>query len=137
MPLFRTILVAADLSEASREAFRVACSLGSEDTTLVMVLSVMEPKYEADTPVYLSDQTIHYTRVARSLSEHEHLKERLREHYAPDLALDVAYCTKEGDAVEQILLSCEETACDLVVMGTHGRTGLRRLLTGSVAEAVL
>jgi nucleotide-binding universal stress UspA family protein len=31
----------------------------------------------------------------------------------------------------------EEGGCDLIVMGTHGRTGLRRLVMGSVAEEVL
>jgi nucleotide-binding universal stress UspA family protein len=31
----------------------------------------------------------------------------------------------------------KETGCDLIVMGTHGRTGLGRLLMGSVAETVL
>jgi nucleotide-binding universal stress UspA family protein len=36
-----------------------------------------------------------------------------------------------------ILTKAEEFHCDLIVMGTHGRTGLRRLLVGSVAEAVM
>jgi nucleotide-binding universal stress UspA family protein len=51
MPLFRTILVAADLSESSRESFRVACSLAREGETRVVVLSVAEPMYVAPEPV--------------------------------------------------------------------------------------
>jgi nucleotide-binding universal stress UspA family protein len=42
----------------------------------------------------------------------------------------------EGDPVEMILRAAEETNSDVIVMGTHGRTGLRRLLMGSVAEGV-
>ncbi len=43
----------------------------------------------------------------------------------------------EGDPAEEILRLAAALRCDLVVMGTHGKTGLGRLLTGSVAEEVL
>jgi nucleotide-binding universal stress UspA family protein len=43
----------------------------------------------------------------------------------------------EGDPVDMILRAAEETHSDVIVMGTHGRTALARLLLGSVAEAVL
>jgi quercetin dioxygenase-like cupin family protein len=43
----------------------------------------------------------------------------------------------EGDAADEILRLAASVQCDLIVMGTHGRTGLGRLLTGSVAEEVL
>jgi len=42
-----------------------------------------------------------------------------------------------GDPAEQILRVANEIHADLIVMGTHGRTGLERLLMGSVAEQVL
>jgi nucleotide-binding universal stress UspA family protein len=44
---------------------------------------------------------------------------------------------EEGDPVEAILRVAEEIGADLIVMGTHGRTGLSRLFMGSVAEQVL
>jgi hypothetical protein len=44
---------------------------------------------------------------------------------------------EEGDAVEAILRVAQEVRADLLVMGTHGRTGLGRLLMGSVAEQVV
>jgi universal stress protein A len=43
----------------------------------------------------------------------------------------------EGDPAEMILRVAEEVHADLIVMGTHGRTGLSRLLMGSVAEQVV
>jgi len=43
----------------------------------------------------------------------------------------------EGDAPEEILRLAQAIPCDLIVMGTQGRTGLERLLIGSVAEDVL
>jgi nucleotide-binding universal stress UspA family protein len=43
----------------------------------------------------------------------------------------------DGEPYAEILRVAEDDGCDLIVMGTHGRTGLRRLLMGSVAEQVL
>jgi nucleotide-binding universal stress UspA family protein len=44
---------------------------------------------------------------------------------------------RRGQAVEQIVAAAQEIAADLIAMTTHGRSGLGRLLLGSVAEAVL
>ncbi|CAN5410508.1 universal stress protein [soil metagenome] len=41
-----------------------------------------------------------------------------------------------GDAATQIICSAKQLDCDLIVMGTHGHTGLKELLLGSVAKAV-
>jgi nucleotide-binding universal stress UspA family protein len=43
----------------------------------------------------------------------------------------------EGDPAAEIIRAAQETGAELIVMGTHGRTGLQRLLMGSVAEQVL
>jgi nucleotide-binding universal stress UspA family protein len=42
-----------------------------------------------------------------------------------------------GPAANEILRVARETSADLIIMCTHGRTGIRRLLVGSVAEAVV
>jgi nucleotide-binding universal stress UspA family protein len=44
---------------------------------------------------------------------------------------------KDGDAAAEIVRMAEESVCDLIVMGTHGRSWLDRLRMGSVSEAVL
>lgn len=51
--------------------------------------------------------------------------------------LDVETVAREADAAELILEAAQEHGAFMIVVGTHGRTGLRRLLMGSVAEAVL
>jgi nucleotide-binding universal stress UspA family protein len=43
----------------------------------------------------------------------------------------------QGEAAAEILRTADEIGADLIVMGTHGRTGLSRLLIGNVAESVL
>ena len=47
------------------------------------------------------------------------------------------YLTTEGAPSVKILRLAGETGCELMVMGTHGRTGLARILLGNVAESVL
>jgi nucleotide-binding universal stress UspA family protein len=49
----------------------------------------------------------------------------------------VEHHLREGDPATEILALAQEIGCDLIVIGTHGRTGVGRLLMGSVAEAVL
>lgn len=118
MSRFRTVLVAADFSEGSRGAFSTACSLAREDETRLTVLNVMGPGPLAD-------------------ERHEVVLDRLRAAYAPDRPFAVEYLVRAGDPAATVLVAAAELGCDLLVMGTHGRTGLGRLLTGSVAEAVL
>jgi len=134
---FRAILVAADFSETSRAAFRVACSLACETKSQIFVLHVAEPKYKLETPAEFSGQPGLDVAIPRDPAELEALKVRMREAYAPHRPFDVEYETREGGTAEEILRYCEKRGCDLIVMGTHGRTGLRRLLAGSIAEAVL
>jgi nucleotide-binding universal stress UspA family protein len=134
---FRRILVAADFSDSSRQAFRAACSLSRVGQTQLVLLHVMEPEYSAEEPVYFGQQTIRYIPVPRKPEELDPLNERMRTEYVPDRAMDVKYQTVEGPTADEIVRYAEKEGCDLIVMGTHGRTGLRRLLTGSVAETVL
>jgi nucleotide-binding universal stress UspA family protein len=134
---FHHIVVAADFSDSSRHAFQVACSLIREGETRVSVLHVVEPEYVAEEPVYFGQRSIQYVAVPREPAELEALKTQMRAQYVPDRALDVEYVTKEGEIAEEILGLSQTIGCDLIVMGTHGRTGVRRLLTGSIAEAVL
>ena len=55
----------------------------------------------------------------------------------PDLKYPVESVLRRGFAAEEIVETADEMGCDLIVMGTHGRTGLSRLLMGSVTENVL
>ncbi len=62
---------------------------------------------------------------------------KMREHYTLGHPSPVEYRIAKGDAATEILRLAAETRCDLIALGTHGRTGLERLLVGSVAETVM
>ena len=56
---------------------------------------------------------------------------------APDVSFRVEHRLETGNPVSEIVRVAQETRADLIVMGSHGRTGLARLLMGSVAEHVV
>lgn len=72
-----------------------------------------------------------------SAEEREDLLKELHEVRPEDATVSVEHLLVEGDPVGAILKISQERQCDLIVMGSHGRTGLHRLLMGSVAEQVL
>jgi len=137
MQPFPNILFAADFSENSHEAFRLACSLSSETKTRMSVLHVVEPHWVAEEPVYFGQPTDQYLNSGPQPNGLEALKRRLIEEYTPNHAIDVTYLVKEGEIAEEIVSFADQTKTDLIVMGMHGRTGLRWLLAGSVAISVL
>jgi nucleotide-binding universal stress UspA family protein len=137
MTPFRTILFAADFSESSKQAFHSAWSVAVKDKTRLFVLHVIEPNWGPTEPVRRSRQTSELNGAEPDEVGREALRQQMREVYTPGHPIDVEYCVREGDAAAEILRMAHEIDCDLIVMGTHGRTLLRRLLAGSVATAVL
>jgi len=134
MSPFRIILFAADFSENSWEAFRSACSLAAEGEARLYVLHVVEPDLVVKTPDYLGLGSVP---ASETEGVHEFLERRMVDVYVPTDPIDVEYRTQEGDASVEIVRMADEIGADLIAMGTHGRTGLRRLLAGSVATMVL
>lgn len=67
----------------------------------------------------------------------EFLKGRFSWPKPSDPKVVVEHRVAEGNAPDEILHLARALNCDMIVMGTHGRTGLSRFLTGSVAEEVL
>jgi nucleotide-binding universal stress UspA family protein len=123
----RTILHPTDFSEYSAFAFQLACSLARDHGAKVVVLHVYPP------PI------AHGEVVARRQPNgfHEELWRLLRRVQAPVPEVSVSHRLEEGDPAAEVLRVAQESGCDLIVMGTHGRTGLRRVVLGSVAERVV
>jgi nucleotide-binding universal stress UspA family protein/quercetin dioxygenase-like cupin family protein len=129
MPGIQTILHPSDFSENSRHAFEMACALARDNHAVLMILHVMIPSVS---PV-LQEPPPDPFRPA----ETQNYYARFPWPQPSDPQLRVEHRVSEGDPAEEILRLAEALHCDLIVMGTHGRTGLGRFLMGSVAEEVL
>jgi universal stress protein A len=123
-----TILHPTDFSPHSDHAFQVACSLARDHGGRVLVLHVAEPPLDAPGGI---------RNPPPPGGVWEELEEPLRKIQSPDARVPVEHRLEEGDPVTEILRVAQECKCDLIVMGTHGRTGLSHLLMGSVAEHVV
>ena len=128
MLAIRTVLHPTDFSENSDFAFRLACSLARDYRALLVVVHVAEPVV----PLYGDGVVISPPVVSK-----ESLLDKLRQMLPRDPKVNVEHRLAEGDAAVEILRLAQQIQPDVIVMGTHGRTGLARLLMGSVAEKVV
>lgn len=124
----RKILHPTDFSDQSRAAFELACALARDYQAQLLIVHVNRP-----TPIYAPDGIAVGVPVENPLE----LRARLADVRPTDPRITVEHHLLDGDPAEQILKTAQSQNVDLIVMGTHGTTGLARLLLGSVAESVL
>lgn len=122
------ILVPIDFSESSLEALTTACDLSRRFGAQLDLLNVVEPlPPTADLMLFNP-----YEQISRQA------KDALADLPSPDQsALPVRRVVRLGYAAETITSYARNEGVDLIVFGTHGRTGLSHLVLGSVAEKVV
>ena len=132
MALYDRILVPTDGSDEGRLAVQHAIELAVvHEATLHTVYVVNTARY-AGLPMESSWEGV--DELLRS--DAEDAVESVRE-IAANAGLAVESAVIDGSPSKQIVRYAEETDCDLIVMGTHGRGGIDRLLLGSVTEKVV
>jgi nucleotide-binding universal stress UspA family protein len=124
----KTILHPTDYSESSAVAFDVACALARDYRAELIVCHVSPPPI----PAVVDGMVFEIPSGAE-----EEMTEKLKTVRPADPGIHVSYRLARGDAAKEVLAVAPECKADLIVMGTHGRGGISRLLMGSVAEAVL
>lgn len=125
----RSILHPTDVSDASQAAFQLACALARDSGSRLLVLHVApEDLVHASLIGGIKTQPTPYLLD---------LQEKVRQLRSPGPGRPIEYVIRQGEPAQEILRAADELGCDLIVMGTHGRTGVRHVLMGSVAEHVL
>lgn len=120
----RKILYPTDFSSYSNQAYFHAVALAENHGATLTVLFV----FNNDVP------TPHH--VSRDEAR-DYWRQQLEQIRPIDPTIRVEHVLLEGDPAREIVGYSREIGIDLIVMGTHGRTGLERMLMGSVAEKVL
>lgn len=135
MPI-KQILVPVDFSEVSMQALDYAVELSKGFNAAVAAVFVVEPMYYAAPPTAYGAAT----QVAMLLDDQRKLGREQLGKIAARLTKRGVKCRtvlQEGTAYERIADTAKRLKADLIVMSTHGRTGLSHLLMGSVAEKVV
>ena len=122
------ILHPTDYSDLSGPAFEMACSLARDFGAELVICHVSPPPIAAVANGMLVDIPT---------GEAEQMTARLEKVKPDDPRLPVTHQLLRGDPAAEIARFATDAGIDLIVIGTHGRGGLSRLLMGSVAEHVL
>ena len=124
----KTIVVPFDFSEESNSAVEVARQL-AEEATDIHAIHVL-PELLATEPGVIWG-------VIDDESRKEHAKEAMLERLASLECKDVRADVQVGDPGHVIVQLAEEHGASLIIIPSHGRTGMKRVLMGSVAERVV
>jgi len=119
-----TVLCPLDFSVASAPLVRYATALAAATGAELRLVHVLEPQLKVAAPT-----ANHDLEVARQLATYRAMAEQA--------GARVSTLVLQGDAATEIVAEAKRHPADLVVVGSHGQTGLTRFLMGSTAEAVV
>jgi nucleotide-binding universal stress UspA family protein len=130
---FRKILVPMDFSPGANRALELASDLARQagPAHLILVHAYFVP-VEIEALAVIGPEKLLEDIRARAADDLEKILVRLQ-----DAGISAEYDAAPGSPEEVVLRLADDKEVDLIVMGTHGRTGLTHVLLGSVAERVV
>lgn len=134
--MFKKILFCTDFSENSHYAFTYALDLSKTYKSSLLILHVTPPPVHPEQlSIYLPAEKFEELKKFQR-EEMDHL---LKENYLKKLSSfkNFKVLFKEGEPFVEIIRLARRESVDLIVMGTHGRTGLDHVFFGSTAEKVV
>lgn len=136
--MFKRLLVPLDGSTLAEKALDYAISLAQHYGARLDLLEVVpiavwewEGEMRAERP-----EMVDQVQEKETTEASDYLRRKEADVQAQGLAVN-AYVVRGQSIAEAIIDTCEELECDVIVMSTHGLTGLQRWLIGSVAERVV
>ncbi len=123
----KKVLFPSDFSTKGRDALEYATRLARDSGATLLIAHVEEP------PVVYGDGAFYYGVPEPDRGAMEAM---LHEIKPTDPTVPFEHRLVEGAPADTIIALAKEEGVDLIVMSSHGRTGLGRLLLGSVAEVV-
>lgn len=131
----KKILFCTDFSENSLPARNLALEYGKAFGAELVVLHVIDSW--TGYPAYAESAPVDVREVVRALDEAAKTNLEALAKECQEVIPAIKTITSVGVPAEEIVRVCTEEKVDLIVVGTHGWTGLRHMLLGSVAEKVL
>lgn len=123
----KTILHPTDFSDASAHALKMASMLAKDYSARLILLHAIEP------PIYYGELGVAFSAPD---NERDVIHDRVNMIAGSLAPATVESLVLDGVAAPEILRIATERHADLIVIGSHGRKGLGRVLMGSVAEEV-
>lgn len=133
--MIKRVMHASDFSKASRAAFRKAVETARTNRAELAIVHVLSPVMPIAGDGYISPAA--YDEMARSARAWAQKKLKALVDTAKAGKVRARGLLLEGVAHDQIVRAAKRQKADLLVLGTHGRTGVARFFLGSVAGRVV
>ena len=147
IPQIKKILYATDLSKNSVYAYRYAMNMAEKYNAEIVILHVIEPippQVKHYVSLYVNEARWEEKIKTEQEMVIEQIKKRLQEFCKREsqddprcLLLVSRILVQPGHPAEEILKAAEEEACEIIIIGTHGKGFLKQTFLGSVARSVL
>lgn len=135
-PKYKKVLFCTDFNENSDHAFEFASDVAKRDEGLLYILHVIPGNpHQAFAEKYIAAEDLE--KIQKGIEED--LETKYEEHYAKKIenGLEFKIITKSGREDEEIIKYAKKKKVDLIVIGTHRRTGIEHIFCGSIAEKVI
>jgi len=135
-PTYKKVLFCTDFSEGSDYAFQFAFGIAKRDKGLLYILHVIpDNPYQKYAETYMTKEDL----GKKQKDIEKGVKNQYEEHYVKKMENGTKFriVTKSGREAEEIIKFSKNEKVDIIVMGTHGRTGIEHVFLGSVAEKVI
>jgi FixJ family two-component response regulator/nucleotide-binding universal stress UspA family protein len=135
-PKYKKVLFCTDFSENADYAFDFAYGIAKRDEGLLYILHVIPyDPHQSYAEKYIGNKNLE--KLQKGIVED--LNNNYREHYLGKIknGIPCEIVTRSGREDEEILTFAKQEHVDIIVMGTHGRTGIEHVFFGSVSEKVL
>jgi nucleotide-binding universal stress UspA family protein len=136
-PRYKKVLFCADFSENSELAFSYAFGISKRDGCALHIIHVMP--YPHNYPHYVEGYLSSEEWAKVETSARQQIDEKFEEMYLSKIKdkANVSVVTRSGREDEEIIGFAKEEGIDIIVVGTHSRTGIKHALLGSVAEKII
>ena len=137
--MYKHLVVAVDGSETSINALKHAAELAGVNSARLTLVHVANPaEYMALAPEFLQHESYEAAAIAQGNEVLDNAERSARELGVGNTVKHLLVANKGAREMAQDLVDyADENGADLLVLGTHGRTGLMHLLMGSFAETVM
>jgi nucleotide-binding universal stress UspA family protein len=131
--MFEKILAPTDGSQLALKAVAQAVAIAAKFNSMLIVLAVLDTRALSTSELLGMDEAI--LRMRLKNESEKHLAEA--ESIAKREKITIEKVIREGNPAEEILREAEAKSINLIVIGSKGLTGARRVIVGSTAEEVL
>ncbi|MCF5717011.1 universal stress protein [Aeromonas veronii] len=131
MPSIKTLLCPVDFSQMSRAVLDYAVFMAQNHQAQLKLIHVVDQLHGFD-----SYKILHMTAIEITHEMERQARTQLKELVAT-LPIPATFDIRFGRAADEIVIQAKEDEVELIVMGSHGRSGISHLLVGSVAESVV